>query len=136
MSHTQNINDAKAYRQACALADRQIKKLMEICPEAQGSSVMNSGETMFMWGVFSEMTGDSLRSFHLLARYLREHAKVDPELSQAQAGIIAAASNWDDMVKEVSNHGRKAYKENSDDDLGRAVLFLIEHLGIGRVTLQ
>jgi hypothetical protein len=130
MSSTPTINDAKAYRQACVIADRQIQKLSEVCPEALGTEFLQSGRTMFMWGVFAEMTGDDQRSFKLLARYLREHAKVDSELSECQAGLIAAASKWNDMVKEVSNRGRQAYRENDDDQLGRVVLFLLEHMGL------
>lgn len=130
MSSTQNINDAKAYRQACAFADRQMHKLMEICPEASGTEVLRSGETMLMWGVFSELTGDDDRSFRLLTRYLREQAKVDPDLSEAQAGLVATASKWNDMVKEISKRGRLAFLENDDDQLGLVILSLIEGLGI------
>lgn len=127
-----NIGDAKAYRQACAIVERQFRKLNEVCPGIESAHLVQAGETMFMWGLFSEMTGDDARSRKLLAKYLREYAKMDSELSECHAELTASAAKWNDLVKEVSDRGRQAYTKNDDDHLGRIALFLLEHMGIGQ----
>lgn len=79
--------------------------------------------------------GDDRRrstKFQALGKISPRACKVDFELSECQAAIMAAASKWNDMVKEVSNRGRQAYRENDDDQLGRVVLFLLEHMGISQ----
>jgi hypothetical protein len=125
-----NLGDAKAYREACAIVERQLQKLTEFCPGIETARFIQAGETIFMWGVFSAMTGSDKRSRKLLANFLHRHAKMDYNLSEAHATRTAAASKWDPMVKEISDRGRQAYRDHDDEHLIRIAPYLLAWTGI------
>jgi hypothetical protein len=125
-----SLGDAMAYRQACAIIERQFQKLTALCPGIETAQFMQAGETIFMWGVFSAMTGSDKRSRKLLANYLHKHAKMAYNLSEAHATRTAAASKWDPMVKEISDRGRQAYRDRDDEHLVRIAPYLLVWMGI------
>jgi hypothetical protein len=125
-----SLGDAKAYRDACAIIERQFQKLTMLRPGMETAQFMQVGETIFLWGVFSTMTGSYKRSRKLLANYLHRHNKMAYNSSESYATRTAAASKWDPMVREIADRGRRACRDRNDEHLVRIAPYLLVWMGI------
>lgn len=115
MTKTDDFEESKEYHQACDIAERQLKKLISRCPGIETAPFMKAGETMFMWGVFSAMTGSDERSEKLLTTYLHRHAGVDYDLSAEQAKLTASTARMTPLLREIARCGEYAYRKNDDE---------------------
>ncbi|WP_133624445.1 hypothetical protein [Phyllobacterium brassicacearum] len=133
MKKSDEFDDSTEYHQACGIVERQFLKLTSLCPGIATAPFMKAGEAMFMWGVFSAMTGSDERSEKLLTTYLHRHAGVDYDLSVEQAHLTASTARMTPLLREISRCGEFAYRENDDELFVHIAQLFLKEMGITSV---
>jgi hypothetical protein len=130
ITKTDDLEESNEYRQACAIAERQQKTLISLCPDIETAPFMRAGETMFMWGVFSAMTGSEERSEKLLTTYLYRHSGVDYDLSAEQAELTASTARMTPLLREIARCGEYAYRKNDDEQFIHIAQLMLREMEI------
>lgn len=119
-SKADDFDGAKKCRQAGAIVERLLKKVIVQCPGIEDTPFLKTGEAWFVWGLFTAMTSSDQRSESLLRTYLHnKHGLSDVDAAAHARCIAHAASLNSPLFNAVSHCGNVAYQENDDEQLVR-----------------
>lgn len=125
MSANIEITDTAAFDLAQDIADTQKAKLREQQLHQISDDDMQIGETWFVWGIFSAITGDRPRQQKLLADYLTRKIRPRGDIAKIVRDTLALDSEGNQLFNAISTAGRQAYHEDGDHHLSKiAAIFL------------